>query len=326
MDPLLIIVLFFVLSAEFINGWTDAPNAVATVISTRVLPPHKAIIIATVLNALGAFSGTAVATTIGKGIVDIGSINIMTILAALLSIVVWGIASAHFSLPISKSHALVAGLAGAALATAGPHALLWAGWKKVLIGLGFSCILGFIASLMIGKFIVWRFSGSPPARTGRLFSYLQIFSSGLMAFEHGSNDGQKFIGVFTMTLVLGGFLPVFEVKWWVILICAITMGLGTMIGGKKLIRQIGMKMVHLKPWQGFSAETSAGITISIASHFGIPLSTTHVVATSIMGVGASRRFSAVRWDIVQKIVTAWVLTFPICGTLSFIIAMILKHI
>ncbi|MBF0342994.1 MAG: inorganic phosphate transporter [Nitrospirae bacterium] len=326
MSLLLLIVLFFVLVAEFINGWTDAPNAVATVISTRVLAPHKAVLIASVLNAAGAFSGTAVATTIGKGIVNIESINVYTILAALISIVIWGVLSAHYSIPISKSHALIAGLSGAALAEAGPHVLLWAGWKKVLWGLVFSGFFGFCGSLLLAKMVTCCFAGSSPAKAGRLFSYLQIVSSGLMAFEHGSNDGQKFIGIFTLTLFLGGILPKFQVMWWVILICAITMGLGTMIGGKKLIKEIGMKMVDLKPWQGFCAETSAGLTISLASHLGVPMSTTHVVTTSIMGVGASRGLGCVRWDIVQRIVTAWMLTFPICGTISFITALIIKHI
>ncbi|KJU87399.1 Phosphate transporter [Candidatus Magnetobacterium bavaricum] len=318
--------LFFVLAAEFINGWTDAPNAVATVISTRVLSPYSAIVIASVLNTAGAFAGTAVATTIGKGIVNIDSINVFTILAALISIVIWGILSAHYSIPISKSHALIAGLAGAALAEAGPHVLLWAGWKKVLMGLVFSGLFGFVGSLVLAKVVTRGFAGSSPVKAGRIFSYMQIASSGLMAFEHGSNDGQKFIGIFTLTLVLGGVLPEFRIMWWVILICALTMGMGTMVGGKKLIKEIGMKMVDLKPWQGFCAETSAGLTISLASHLGIPMSTTHVVTTSIMGVGASRGMGNVRWDIVQRIVTAWMLTFPICGTISFIIALILKHI
>ncbi|MFH1236686.1 MAG: inorganic phosphate transporter [Parcubacteria group bacterium] len=321
----LLVVLLLVLGAEFVNGWTDAPNAIATVVSTRVLAPRHAVLLATVFNIIGTLFGTAVAATIGKGIVVLSAINLETIAAALIGIIVWSSINAKWGIPTSESHALVAGLAGATLATAGPEALLWIGWKKVLIGLALSSVGGFVASLLIARFIVAKFASSLPTKTCTWFSRLQIISAGFMAFNHGSNDGQKFIGVFTMALVLGGVYAEFTVPLWVVFLCAGTMGVGTMVGGWKIIKKVGMSMVDLKPWQGFCAETAAGTTIMAASHFGIPLSTTHTITMSIAGVGASRRLDGVRWDIAKDIVWAWVLTFPVCGAIGFITALLIKQ-
>lgn len=326
MDFALIAVLGLILYAEFVNGWTDAPNAIATVVSTKVLSPRNAVILATSLNIVGALFGTAVAATIGKGIVDASVINLQTIAAAMLGIIIWSTVAARMGLPTSESHALVAGLAGAGLATAGPEALLWSGWQKVLLGILFSTLLGFSVALFISKLIQWRFAKSSPQGSQRLFSRLQILSAAFMAFNHGSNDGQKFIGVFALSLVLGGVLPTFSIPIWVVFACAITMGIGTSIGGWKIIKTLGVRMTHLETWQGFSAETGASLTILAASQFGIPLSTTHTITTAIMGVGAARRFSAVRWGVSREIVFAWVLTFPICGTIAFLTALILKHL
>jgi PiT family inorganic phosphate transporter len=320
----LLIVLFLVLAAEFVNGWTDAPNAIATVVSTRVLSPKRAVLLATLLNIAGALFGTAVAATIGKSIVELSAIQLDTIAAALVSIVVWSSINAMWGIPTSESHALVAGLAGATLATAGPDALLWAGWQKVIVGLVFSSAIGFALSLLLARFVVVRFASSPPTRANVWFSRLQIASAGFMAFNHGSNDGQKFIGVFAMALVLGGVYSSFTVPVWVILLCAGTMGVGTMVGGWRIIKKVGMSMVDLKPWQGFCAETAAGSTIMVASHFGVPLSTTHTITMAIAGVGASRRFDSVRWDIAREIVLAWVLTFPVCGAIGFIVALLIR--
>jgi len=318
-------VLFLVLAAEFVNGWTDAPNAIATVVSTKVLSPPRAVLLATSLNIVGALCGTAVAATIGKNIVVLSAINLETLAAALLGIIIWSSANAKWGIPTSESHALVAGLAGATLATAGPEALLWIGWKKVVIGLVFSSVVGFMVSMLIAWFIIARFSTCAPTRTNVWFSRLQIVSAGFMAFNHGSNDGQKFIGVFAMALVLGGVYSTFTVPLWVILLCAGTIGIGTMVGGRRIIKKVGMSMVDLKPWQGFCAETAAGGTIMVASHFGIPLSTTHTIIMAIAGVGASRRLDGVRWDIAKDIVLAWVLTFPVCGAIGFIVALLIKQ-
>lgn len=322
-SPELSIVLLLVLAAEFVNGWTDAPNSIATVVSTRALSPKQAVVLATILNFAGALSGTAVALTIGQGIVDSGIINLTTIGAAMVAIVTWSTVAWRFGLPTSETHALVSGLAGAALATAGPGALLWAGWKKVLFGLVFSTAIGFFASLIIVWALSWGVRRAQPARVSKVFGKLQIFSAAFVAFSHGSNDGQKLIGIFTLTLVLGGVLPEFKVPYWVILLCALVMGVGTATGGWRIIKTMGVKLTKLEPVHGFAVETAAATCIEVASRLGIPLSTTHTVNTAIMGVGATKRLSAVRWGVGKNIVIAWVLTFPVSGLISWGVAKIL---
>ncbi len=326
MEPMLLLVLALVLAAEFVNGWTDAPNAIATVVGTRVLSPRKAILLATTFNIVGTFCGTAVAATIGKDIVNASVIDLPTIAAAMLSIVLWSSVAAHYGLPTSESHALIAGLSGAALATAGPSVLLWVGWKKVFIGIACSTFLGLIPGLALAKILKRAFANCNPQKAKRVFGRLQIFSAGFMAFNHGLNDGQKFMGVFALSLVLGGMMPSFSIPWWVILACALTMGIGTSCGGYKIMGKLGIKMAHLETWQGFAAETSASLTILGASSFGIPISTTHTITTTIMGVGAARRFSAVRWSVVKDIALAWVFTFPICGLIAFLACLLLKFL
>lgn len=320
-------VLLLILAAEFVNGWTDAPNSIATVVSTRVLPPHQAVLMATILNAMGALSGTAVAATIGKGIVDPAIINTTTVAAAMVGIVLWSCLAYYMGgIPTSESHALVAGLAGAGLATAGPSVLLWEGWSKVFIGLLFSTFLGFFGGLVIMLLLYRIFYRSRPGTVRILFGRLQVLSAAFMSFSHGSNDGQKFIGVFTLALVLGGVLPEFHVPLWVILLCAITMGIGTALGGWKIIRTMGMRLTKLEPVHGFAAETSAALVIEAASHLGIPLSTTHTIGTSIMGVGSIQRFSAVRWGVAGEIIVAWVLTFPACGLIAYLVARVIFYL
>ncbi len=313
------IVLLLVLGAEFVNGFTDAPNSIATVVSTRVLRPYQALLMAAALNVIGALSGTAVAATIGKGIVSPEVINLGTVGAAMVAIVLWSTLAWIYGLPTSESHALVAGLAGAALAVAGPQALLWEGWTTVIIGLGFSPFLGFGIALVLMTSLYWLFARASPMRVRRIFGKLQILSAASMALGHGSNDGQKFIGAFSLALLLGGVTTEFHVPVWVILLCATTMGVGTAFGGWRIIRTMGMRLTHLEPVQGFAAETSAALSILLASHLGVPLSTTHTINTAIMGVGATRRFSAVRWGVGGDIVTAWILTFPVCALLGFLI-------
>ncbi len=322
----IIIVLLLVLAAEFVNGWTDAPNAITTVVATRVLKPRTAIVMATLLNVAGAFAGTAVAYTIGKGIVDSSAINLVTIGAAMVSVVFWSTLAWRFGLPTSESHALVSGLAGAGLATAGPEVLLWEGWQKILIGLGFSTFLGFFGARLIIWLILLFFRNTKPKKVQNVFGKLQILSAGFMAFSHGSNDGQKFIGTFTLALVLGGILPEFKVSIEVIIICSAVMGLGTSIGGWRIINTVGVKMGKLKPYLGFAAETGAAAIIQLASAFGIPLSTTHTITSAIMGAGSAKRRSAVRWGVAREIVLAWILTFPVCGTISFLIALVFQKI
>ncbi|MBM4262743.1 MAG: inorganic phosphate transporter [Deltaproteobacteria bacterium] len=315
---ILYVVLFLILAAEFVNGWTDSPNAIATVVSTRVLSPYQALAVATVLNALGAMSGTAVASTIGKDIVRPEVINLTTVGAAMIGIIVWSTVAWYFGLPTSESHALIAGLTGAGLATAGPASLVAAGWTKVLIGLAFSTFLGFFGGLLIMGALYRSLANSRPGTVRRIFGRLQILSAAFMAFSHGSNDGQKFIGMFALALLLGGVMPTFQVPIWVILLCAVTMGIGTAVGGWRIVKTMGLRLTKLEPVHGFAAETGAAMTIELATRLGIPLSTTHTINTTIIGVGATRRFSAVRWGVTIEIVTAWVLTFPICGAIGWL--------
>ena len=318
---LLIPVLLLILAAEFVNGWTDAPNAIATVVSTRVLSPSKAVIMAAVLNIVGALvTGTAVAATIGKGIVRPEIIDQHVVAAAMLTIIIWSIVCWFYGIPTSESHELIAGLTGAGLAVAGPSVLLWEGWQKVLIGLGISTFLGFFLGAGIMTGLYWLFRRTRPSFVRRLFSRLQILSAAFMAFSHGSNDGQKFMGVFALTLMLGGVMTEFSVPIWVMLLCGGVMAIGTAVGGWRIIRTMGFKLTKLEPVNGFAAETSGGVSILIASAFGIPLSTTHCINASIMGVGATRRFSAVRWGVAGNIVLTWVLTFPVCGVLGYFFA------
>ena len=272
---------------------------------------------ATVLNALGAMSGTAVAATVGKDIVRPEVINLMTVAAAMAGIIFWSTLAWYWGLPTSESHALIAGLTGAGFATAGPESLVWSGWSKVLIGLVFSTFLVFFGGLLLMATLYWAFADSRPGTVRRIFGRLQILSAGFMAFSHGSNDGQKFIGVFTLALLLGGILPTFQVPVWVILLCSMTMGVGTAVGGWRIVKTMGLRLTKLGPVHGFAAETAAALTIELATRLGIPLSTTHTINTAIVGVGATRRFSAVRWGVTFEIVTAWILTFPVCGLIGW---------
>ena len=323
----LVIVLLLVLAAEFVNGLTDAPNAIATVVSTRVLSPYQAVVMAAVMNVLGVLAtGTAVAFTIGKGIVQPEVIGLHTVGAAMIAIVVWTMVAWRYGIPTSETHELLAGLAGAGLAAAGPSVLLWEGWKKVLMGLGISTVFGFLLGYIVMIIIYRLFHHASPALISRVFGRLQIVSAAFMAFSHGSNDGQKFMGVFALALVLGGVLPQFHVPVWVILLCGLVMGLGTMLGGWRIMRTIGFKLTRLEPVNGFAAESSASVGILLASSLGIPLSTTQTISTAIMGVGASRRFSAVRWGVTREIVLTWLLTFPACGILGFLFELLLKQI
>ena len=322
---LLVAALVLVLVAEFVNGWTDAPNAIATVVSTRVLPPSLAVLMAAVLNIVGALvTGTAVASTIGTGIVRPEVISLPVVIAAMLTIIIWSTVTWFYGIPTSESHELVAGLAGAGLATSGPSVLLWEGWQKVLIGLGFSTLLGFSLGMIVMTSLYWILRRTRLSSIRSAFSRLEILSAAFLAFSHGSNDGQKFMGVFALALVLGGKMAYFAVPVWVMLLCGTVMGIGTAFGGWRIIRTVGFKITKLEPVNGFAATSSGAIAILLASRFGIPLSTTHCISTSIMGVGATQRFSAVRWGIARSIVMTWIITFPVCAALGWIIASLLK--
>ena len=318
----LVITLIIILGFEAVNGWTDAPNAIATVVSTRVLKPSTAVVLAAVFNLLGALSGTAVATTIGKGIVDLNVVTLETVAAAALSVIIWSSLAAYFGLPTSESHGIVAGIAGAGVAVGGTDVLLWSGWQKVFTGLGVAVTGGFIGAFMLMFAITWALRRASPTFTRRLFGPLQLGSAAFMAWSHGTADGQKAMGVMAMALAIH-YHRAFEVPIWVILLAATTMGLSTGLGGYRIIKTLGMRLTHLQPVHGFAAETAAAVTITVSARFGIPLSTTHTIGSAIMGVGATRRFSAVRWGIAQEILLAWVLTFPVCFALGFVISLLI---
>ena len=317
---LLIAVIVIALIFEYINGFHDSANAIATVVSTKVLTARQAILYAGVLNVVGAFMGTHVASTIGQGIIDTGSVTQGVILCALLAAIIWNLITWYYGIPSSSSHALIGGLIGAALSKAGYQVVHFEGvTKKVLLPMVTSPLIGFAIGFACMVVILWICRRANPNSVNRYFKKLQILSAGVMALSHGSNDAQKTMGIITMALVSYHALDSFVVPAWVILSCAVTMGLGTMAGGWRIIRTMGSKMIKLKPVHGFAAETSAAAVILTASHFGIPVSTTHIISTSIMGVGSTRGAHALKWGIVGNIVMAWVLTIPICMVIAAIL-------
>ena len=325
---LLIITLILVLGAEFVNGWTDAPNAIATVVSTRVLSPRNGVIMAAVLNLVGAtvsiLFGAAWQTPSVKAS-NPEVIGLPAVAAAMIAIILWSIVTWRFGIPTSESYALIAADRGR-FCRGRPFPFWWSGWQKVIIGLGFSTLLGFVLSVTLMLLLYWVLRRVRPTTVTRYFSRLQIISAAFMAFSHGSNDGQKFMGVFTLVLMLGGVIPEFIVPIWVILLIGAMMAIGTATGGWRIIKTMGFKLTRLEPVHGFAAETSAGAAITLASALGIPLSTTHTINIAIMGVGATRRLSAVRWGVAGNIVLAWLLTFPVCGILGYIFSWLFKVI
>jgi PiT family inorganic phosphate transporter len=318
------VVLVLAYLFEFANGWTDAPNSIATSVSTRVLRPHHAVIMAGVMNLVGALTGTAVAKTIAEGIVDPNYVTLTTIGAAVLAATVWALGAQYFGLPSSESHALVAALLGAGFAAGGLEALEWSGVQKSLRGLVISPVGGFIGGFALMILIFWIFSRVRRSIVGRVFGRAQIASAGFMAFSHGTNDAQKTMGIITLAILLdeagpGGQVPTsFEIPLWVILSCSLVIGIGTMVGGWRVVRTIGLRMTKLEPVQGFAAETGAALVITGAARLGIPVSTTHAIGSSVMGVGATKRFSAVRWGVAGQVVSAWVLTWPSCMVMGYV--------
>jgi PiT family inorganic phosphate transporter len=290
------------------------------------MTPRAAIAMAVILNTAGAMAGTAVATTVGVGIVAPSALTIPAITATMIAIVAWGSLAANLGIPVSKSHALLAGLAGAGFAGGGFDALQWSGWQKVAIGMVCSIGLGLVVAFIIGRIIMRISAGASPHRAKRMYDYLQMGSAGFLAFNHGLNDGQKFMGVFALTLMAGGVTSEFTISWWVILVCALTMGLGTSAGGWRIIATVGMKMARLTSWQGFAATAAASGTIFGASLYGVPLSTTHTITCAIVGVSAAKRRSDVRWGVLRKIVGAWVLTFPSCALIAYFAALIANRL
>jgi len=327
---------------EYSNGFHDAANAIATVVSTRVLTPRKAIAMAAFFNLTGALFGGAVASTIGKGLVDTNVVSMTTVLSAVIAAFTWNITTWWFGLPSSSSHALIGGLCGAALAAANGNwsVIKWnAGvWPKVVVPMITSPFAGFIFGALLMFLLFVALQRFTPHLVHSLFGKLQIFSAAWMAHSHGTNDAQKTMGIITLALFTGtqggsfdhlpawlSFLktPVFVLPKWVIVLCAVTMAVGTAAGGWRIIRTLGHRMVKLQPVHGFAAETTAALIIQGASYYGIPLSTTHVISTSIMGVGAVKRFSGMRWTVVERIVWAWVFTLPASGLIGYALERVL---
>ncbi len=325
MHEALIFIIILAVIFDVANGWHDCANAIATVVSTKVLSPMTAVILAAMMNILGAFLTTAVAKTVGTGIVDPLAVTDLVIISALLSAILWNLITILMGLPVSSSHALFGGIAGAAMAHGGAGILNISGIIKILASLLVSPILGIVFGYLFMKLILRLFGQLSPGVIGKYFGRLQIISSSFMAFGHGSNDAQKAMGIITMALVSGGAIKTLDVPTWVILICAVAMGFGTLFGGWKIIKTLGHKMLKLEPIHGFAAETSSTAIIIVASQFGLPVSTTHVVSTAILGVGATKRLSAVRWGIAGKIVMAWVLTLPACIGMAWGIQKLLVH-
>ena len=319
------LVLLLAYLFEFANGWTDAPNSIATVVSTRVLRPHHAVIMAGGMNLIGALTGTAVAKTIAEGIVNPDFVTLTTIGAAVLAATIWALGAQYFGLPSSESHALVAALLGAGFAAGGLDALEWSGTRASLIGLVTSPLGGFLMGFLLMVLIYWAFARVTRALVARFFGKAQILSAGFMAFSHGTNDAQKTMGIITLAILLdeagpGGQVPEsFDIPLWVIVSAGFVIGLGTMVGGWRVVRTIGLRMTKLEPVQGFAAETGAAVVITGAARLGIPVSTTHAIGSSIMGVGATKRLSAVRWGVAGQVVTAWILTWPSCMVMGYLL-------
>ncbi len=326
MLEIIILVIILAIIFDISNGWNDAANAIATVVSTRVLTPLQAVLLAAFMNVAGAFFSTAVAKTIGKDIVDPSVITEPVVASALLAGFLWNAAMTLLGMPVSASHALIGGVMGAAIAFGGVEILNMAGLTKIFTALLTSPIIGILFGYFFMKLIIRLFCNFSPGTINKHFGRLQIFSAAFMAFGHGSNDAQKVMGVITLALVSGGFLTSVEVPLWVILICALAMGFGTAIGGWRVIKTLGVQMLKLQPVHGFAAETAATVVILGASSLGLPVSTTHIISTSIMGVGATKRLSAVRWGVARKIVIAWIFTLPMCMGIAWVTYKILIRI
>jgi PiT family inorganic phosphate transporter len=314
MDTTLLAVLALIAVAlifDFINGFHDAANSIATIVSTRVLTPGQAVVWAATFNFLAAFGfGTAVATTIGSGMIELSVVTSAVIFGGLMGAIVWDLITWWLGLPTSSSHALVGGYAGAALAKAGWSSLIASGWTKTLIFIVLAPLMGMVLAMLISLMTIWLFRGFMPSRVDAWFRRLQLVSAALYSLGHGTNDAQKTMGIIAGVLFTAGYLSEFTIPFWVIISAHAAIALGTLSGGWRIVHTMGSKITKLQPFGGFAAETSGAITLFVASSFGIPVSTTHTITGAIVGVGAIKRISAVRWGIARRIVWAWVLTIP----------------
>ncbi len=321
-----IAIVLFALIFDFINGFHDTANAIATSVSTKALSPRAAIMIAATLNFLGALSGTAVAATIGKNIIYPETAVPLVIIAALIGAIFWNLFTWYFGIPSSSSHALIGGLVGAVIAGFGTGGVHWQGFIKIFAGLIAAPIVGLVVGSLVMTVLFWMFKGSSPAKTNRRFRSLQVLSACMASFAHGSNDAQKSMGIITMSLVSAHMLNSFTVPLWVKVVCALAMAAGTAFGGWRIISTMGGKIFRIEPINGFAADFTSSMVIYAASHFGAPVSTTHVVSSSIMGVGAAKRLKGVRWNIARQIIVAWFVTIPSAALVAMIFYKLLSLI
>jgi PiT family inorganic phosphate transporter len=310
--PVLVGLIVVALLFDFLNGLHDAANSIATIVSTRVLRPRYAVMWAAFFNFIAfLFFGTHVAQTIGKGIVEADVVTPAVVFGALMGAIVWNVVTWLGGIPSSSSHALIGGLLGAAVAKAGPGAVLWSGLGPTLVAIVASPFIGFLLALLLVLIVSWTFVRTPPLAVDRTFRSAQFLSASLYSLGHGGNDAQKTMGIIAVLLYSQGLLGgTFHVPFWVVIACQAAMGLGTLLGGWRIVHTMGSKITRLSPMQGFCAETGGAITLFGATFLGIPVSTTHTITGAIVGVGAARRVSAVRWNVASNIVVAWVLTIP----------------
>ena len=314
---LVVFIILVALTFDFLNGFHDAANSIATVVSTRVLSPNKAVAWAAFFNFVAAFVlGTHVAKTIGSGMIDLEVVTREVILAGLLGAIVWNLITWYFGLPVSSSHALIGGYAGAAIAKAGLGSILLSGWTKTLIFIVLAPMIGLILGFALMVAVTWIVRGWRPSRVDRHFRKLQLLSAAAYSLGHGGNDAQKTMGIITGLLVASGYLTKFEVPLWVILLSHAAIALGTLFGGWRIVKTMGSKITKLQPIGGFCAETAGALTLVGATLAGIPVSTTHTITGAIIGVGSTRRLSAVKWGVAGRIVWAWILTIPISAAIS----------
>jgi PiT family inorganic phosphate transporter len=310
---LILIALVF----DYINGFHDAANSIATVVSTRVLSPGQAVIWAAFFNFVAAFTfGTAVAKTIGKGMIQLEAVTFGVIFGGLMGAIVWDLFTWYVGLPTSSSHALIGGYAGAAVANAGMGAIIASGWTKTLVYIVLAPLIGMVLALLITVATMWIFRRASPRRVDRIFRKAQLVSAALYSLGHGGNDAQKTMGIITGVLVTAGYLQKFEIPIWVVLAAHAAIALGTLSGGWRIIHTMGSKITRLQPVGGFAAETAGAAALFLATALGVPVSTTHTITGAIVGVGATRRLSAVRWGIAGRIVWAWVLTIPMSAAIG----------
>jgi PiT family inorganic phosphate transporter len=313
----LVVVIVLAVAFDYINGFHDTANAIATSVATRALHPRHAILMATAFNFIGAFAGTAVAKTIGAGLVDETTTTQAVVAAALIGAITWNLITWYLALPSSSSHALIGGLLGATIVAAGFGALKLDGiFNKVLVPMISSPVIGFTGAFLLMLAIYWIFRNAKRKPMARRFRRLQVISAGYMAFSHGSNDAQKTMGIITLALFAAGAIPTIDVPFWVIVVSATAISLGTAVGGWRIMATMGHRVVDLEPVHGFAAETTAATVILGAAQFGAPVSTTHVISSAIMGVGSARGPKGVRWGVARRILLAWVITIPAAGLVA----------